>query len=1383
MKGDKITIASQNTRGLGHGLAGHRKRRDIRDLFTNSNPTTDILLLQEVKLPEAACLRQANKVEFRRCTNFWNEGSFSARTTRFKGGTCIVLTEQMANIMTGHGVLYPGRAQYITLKLNESLTVGIINVYGFNLTGPRAMLWNHLAQVDLPEAHWILAGDFNNIEQASDKQGGSSKTCISRRELEAWNRLLMRLSGRDAHHIGAFVRKSDKIFTWTGAQKDQIVIHSRIDRFYIPLRIEQIGGTTEILPTLPDISDHSGVILHFNDEPKRRTKPPAYFNKGMLTNPDSKATLLQVWEGVTHDETIPTWNQKVVKANKAVIAASEEITRERRKIWKETYQAQFKDIIDAEAELQHNWESGAARDKLSEAQATLHEVRHQKFQYQETAILSKWSRVGDRCTKEFFEHHNGRRKPTPITHMLDEDDNPLSTQRSLEEHILKFYRQLYTSDPQVEENNAAREECFLYIQQTVTEEKNQELLKPITAEEVKEAMKQLPSGKAPGVDAMPAEFYQELWDELDQDIVNFAEEAINLAHIHEELNVSKIALLPKTEDRSRIKNFRPISLLNTLYKVIAKIYANRMKPLLHHWILPSQTGFVPNRCILDNIFLAFEAIDWTLKSNQHLSMLLLDFEKAYDRVSWTFLEKTMEKMGFAETWIHRVMSLNRNALATIIVNGEQSQAFKLQRSVRQGCPLAPYLFLLTVDVLGQMLQHPECQVKGLRLPDNSYITNQMFADDTLLLLEGSPENMDTTLAVINKFSAASGAKLNLHKSVGVWIAHTERTWCWGEEAGMKWLQPGEVTKYLGYPFGLQITQEEKDNKMLSQVRKHLQCWAGNKLSLAGRIMIANHVILSSIWYFASCMNFSNQALNLVRATVRNYIWSGKRATNTRARVKWATAVLPIVRGGVKILDPLCQTSALLVKLLIRGMSVGYEPWKALVRYRVQQTQQSRRGKWSSNSNWIMNDRQIAKQGSVMWQGIMRAWNSIQSGIEQQDPTTWAEIMRQPLYGNKLLTNELGIQWGTEPRSNMIWWPGKGLRTLKDIANREGRGWKAFQDLQGFRRTRVAPNLYNRLINNIPWEATPRPPITIGQWLAEIEGDGNIHQVYHIIQTHPVEAVLYRKENSEQLTKVDTQHQIPEWAREVRIVRTMGPKNTILDYNPSKDITVEHTLWMWGNTWIEPLEWDPKDWSWRRIGLLLDTSILNYTTKRGYRVALKQENHQMTVDAELEAAGYNGKTRTKFWNKIWHPYLPRKVSAMQWLVLTDGLPVGAWREKLGLDGACQLCVLQERETTQHAFLECEEVKQVWDLFRNTRAKTNLPPAYRNWTEISRGLMSEPNGPRVESDLRWDTASAFTINVKTPWDLLRAQLLWATWCQRLAHAFNDERFHLGLVLWYA
>lgn len=392
------------------------------------------------------------------------------------------------------------------------------------------MLWNHLAQTELPEATWILAGDFNNIEQASDKHGGSSKTSIGQRELEAWNRLHMRLEGRDAHHIGAYVRKSDKAFTWTNAHNDATMIQSRIDIFYIPLRIETIGGTTEILPTIPDISDHAGVVLHFNDEPRNKRKPMAFFNKGLLANPESKAALLATWKAVMADESLSNWNQRIVQANTAIRLKSEELTKAQKKKWKETYLEQFADIIAAEAELQSNWGSREARDKLSEAQATLHEVRQQKLQFQETAILSKWSRVGDRCTKEFFEHHTCTRKPAPITHMLDEG-RLLTNHQELEEHILNFYKQLYTADEQVDANNEAREDCFTYLLPKVTPKHNAELLKPLTTTEVAEAMKQISSGKAPGADAIPAEFYHELWEDIEPDIFNFVSEAMDQACI------------------------------------------------------------------------------------------------------------------------------------------------------------------------------------------------------------------------------------------------------------------------------------------------------------------------------------------------------------------------------------------------------------------------------------------------------------------------------------------------------------------------------------------------------------------------------------------------------------------------------------------------------------------------------------------------------------------------------------------------------------------------------------------------------------------------------------------------------------------------------------
>lgn len=165
------------------------------------------------------------------------------------------------------------------------------------------------------------------------------------------------------------------------------------------------------------------------------------------------------------------------------------------------------------------------------------------------------------------------------------------------------------------------------------EEHNADLLQPLTLKEVTEAMKQLPAGKAPGVDSIPSDFYQELWEDIESDIFNFVSESMDQCFIAKELNVSKIALLPKSEDRLRIQNFRPISLLNTLYKIVAKVYANRIKPMLLNWILSSQTGFVPNKCILDNIFLAFEAIAWTRDSQQEIRMLLLDYKKSYDMVN------------------------------------------------------------------------------------------------------------------------------------------------------------------------------------------------------------------------------------------------------------------------------------------------------------------------------------------------------------------------------------------------------------------------------------------------------------------------------------------------------------------------------------------------------------------------------------------------------------------------------------------------------------------------------------------------------------------------------------------------------------------------------
>jgi hypothetical protein len=179
-----------------------------------------------------------------------------------------------------------------------------------------------------------------------------------------------------------------------------------------------------------------------------------------------------------------------------------------------------------------------------------------------------------------------------------------------------------------------------------------------------------------------------------------------------------------------------------------------------------------------------EGLGWAEESNQDLVLLLLDFKKAFDRIEWDFLFKALEKLGFSRTWIHWVSSLYKEATSAIKINGLPGPDFKLQRSVRQGCPLAPYLFILAIDVLSHMLGDPKYGVEGLSLPRGGLIRDQMFADDTALYLQGSPANLDRAREVLRTFCSASGAKINWKKTAAIWANQREKQWTWGEEEGL-----------------------------------------------------------------------------------------------------------------------------------------------------------------------------------------------------------------------------------------------------------------------------------------------------------------------------------------------------------------------------------------------------------------------------------------------------------------------------------------------------------------------------------------------------------------------------------------------------------------------
>ncbi|MCO5560377.1 hypothetical protein L7F22_013992 [Adiantum nelumboides] len=144
-------------------------------------------------------------------------------------------------------------------------------------------------------------------------------------------------------------------------------------------------------------------------------------------------------------------------------------------------------------------------------------------------------------------------------------------------------------------------------------------------------------------------------------------------------------------------------LLLSVYKILARMITTRLRPFLPDLIHSSLTGFVQDRSILDNVVIFYEAVEWARQTDQP-AIMLLDFEKAYDRVGWGFLEDTLHGIGFPDAWIRGISSLYRSASAAITIGGHVGRTFTLSRSVRQGCPLAPYLFLFFAETMALYLR-------------------------------------------------------------------------------------------------------------------------------------------------------------------------------------------------------------------------------------------------------------------------------------------------------------------------------------------------------------------------------------------------------------------------------------------------------------------------------------------------------------------------------------------------------------------------------------------------------------------------------------------------------------------------------------------------------
>ena len=368
-----------------------------------------------------------------------------------------------------------------------------------------------------------------------------------------------------------------------------------------------------------------------------------------------------------------------------------------------------------------------------------------------------WIKVGDANSKLFQLRANGRRRKNHIPYLQGPEGFVFEKQQKAQILWEHFNNLMGTA----RQRNFSLNWEYLQLPSF-----NLEHLDAIfTMEELKKAVLEMHDEKSPGPDGFIGGFFKKCWELIKGDLL----EAINqFFHLRGKtwnlLNNAFIVLLPKKGNADHAADFRPISLMHSVAKILCKILANRMAPELQHMISASQTAFLKGRSIQDNFLYVQNVIIRAFTKNSQLIFLKLDISKAFDSVHWSYMLEVLKGFDFGQRWTDMIALLLSTSSSRVLLNGCPGEPFLHRRGLRQGDPLSPMLFLLAMEPLQKMIAMASAD--GLLTPLSHQATSlrtSLYADDAALFVNPIREEIAATQRILLRFGEISGLMNNLGK--------------------------------------------------------------------------------------------------------------------------------------------------------------------------------------------------------------------------------------------------------------------------------------------------------------------------------------------------------------------------------------------------------------------------------------------------------------------------------------------------------------------------------------------------------------------------------------------------------------------------------------------